>query len=150
MHMDWRVEHPPGFPVPRARVWLPWAPGPEDPADAPVHVSLTDFRPLRARDLPGIWRAGLRLRQGWYGLPGAVGLCLWTDLPGKRLGSVSVWTNLADLRRWVALPLHRRIMRTYRDRGTLRSATWALESFDPPVVVREARRRLDLSGAFPD
>jgi hypothetical protein len=51
-----------------------WAPGPASGADNAVVVSVTDFTAHRIRDLPGIALTGMRLRMGWYAMPGAVGL----------------------------------------------------------------------------
>lgn len=51
-----------------------------------VLVSLTEFRPHAWRDLPHMAWIALWLRAGWYGLPGAVGLYLWTDLPRRCAG----------------------------------------------------------------
>jgi hypothetical protein len=125
------------------RVWFPWQPGPEATADGPVVVSLTDFTMHSLRSLPGIARTGRRLGLGWYAVPGAVGLYLWTDPLRRRAGSLSVWTDLRAMRRWVGLPLHVATMRRYRTRGSVRSTTWHDESFDREAVVAEATRVLD-------
>jgi hypothetical protein len=117
-----------------------WMPGPELGTDGAVLVSVTDFRPDRVRDLPGVARAGLRLRMGWYAMRGAVGLCLWSLPLARRSGSVSVWTNEDDLRDFVGLPVHVEVMRRYRDRGILRSATWGAERFVSADVLDRARQ----------
>ncbi|MET9357933.1 hypothetical protein ABZY14_34020 [Streptomyces sp. NPDC006617] len=39
----------------------------------------------------------------------------------------------------MASPEHRRIARAYRHRGTLRSATWHADRFDPEAAQRAAR-----------
>jgi heme-degrading monooxygenase HmoA len=125
------------------RLWGAWAPGPEEAAAGPVVVSLTNFTMHTLRDLPGIWRAAIRLRRGWYGLPGAVGLYLWADAPSRQVGSVSVWTNEPDLHRWIGVPLHVAIMRRYRTRGFLRSAKWFSATVDRTAIRTEAARRLE-------
>jgi hypothetical protein len=116
-----------------------WAPGPAIGADSAVVVSVTDFTAHRIRDLPGIALTGLRLRMGWYAMPGAVGLWLWSVPMQARSGSVSVWTSEDDLRRFVGLPLHVDVMRRNRDRGTLRSTTWTADEFVRADVLRRAR-----------
>jgi heme-degrading monooxygenase HmoA len=128
--------------TPSPRLWLPWAAGPEERTAGPVLVSVTEFTMQHPRDLFGITTAALRLRQGWYGLPGAVGLYLWAAPLERRSGSVSVWTNREDLRRWVGLPLHVAIMRRYRTRGSLESTTWSSPAFDRASVHTEATRRI--------
>jgi hypothetical protein len=77
-------------------VWLPWMAGPHEETAQSVLVSLTEFRAHAWRDLPRMAWIGLALRAGWYGLPGAVGLYLWTDFPQRCVGSLSVWTDAAD------------------------------------------------------
>jgi hypothetical protein len=117
----------------------PWAPGPATGADSAVVVSVTDFAVHHRRHLPGVWLTGLRLRMGWYAMPGAVGLWLWSLPTRARGGSVSVWTSEDDLRRFVGLPLHVDVMRRNRDRGTLRSTTWTADEFLRADVLRRAR-----------
>ncbi|WP_436777769.1 hypothetical protein [Yinghuangia sp. YIM S09857] len=90
-------------------------------------VSVTDFTAHRGTDLPGIARAGFRLRRVWPTLDGAVGLWLWTIPRGRRAGSVAVWRDADAMRGFVGLPEHLAIMRHYRDRGTTRTCTWTVE-----------------------
>ncbi|HEV3093429.1 MAG TPA: hypothetical protein VGY30_02815 [Solirubrobacteraceae bacterium] len=124
-------------------VWLPWRPGPAAECEGPVVVSLTNFRAHRLRDVPGIYWNGLRLREGWYAMPGAIGLWLWgKPLERGRGGSVSVWQSEADLRRFVALPAHLAIMRKYRALGTLESATWQMDCFTPQAARAAAQERI--------
>lgn len=118
----------------------PWVPGPVREATGPVVVSVTSLTSDRHWDLPGIAVTGLRLRLGWYAMPGAVGVWLWT-LPGAaRTGSISVWTSTEDLRRFVGLPLHLDVMRRYRGRGTVLSTTWTEPTLDRADVLARARR----------
>ncbi|MEW9550697.1 antibiotic biosynthesis monooxygenase [Nonomuraea sp. NPDC050783] len=107
-----------------------WIAGPAPAGPGPLVVALTDYRAHRLLDLPGIARQGLALSRLWPELPGAVGMWLWSDLPGRRAGSLSVWRSEADLRAFVRLPEHVRIMRAYRDRGTLRSRTWEIATLE--------------------
>lgn len=55
---------------------------------------------------------------------------------------VSLWTDPADLQRWIGLPRHVEVMRRYRRRGAARSAQWACESFDRAATLAEAKQRL--------
>ena len=120
-------------------LFMPWAAGPVENASAVV-VSVTDFTTARLPDAPGVVRAGLRLRRGWYAMPGAVGLWLWSLPLERRSGSVSVWTSEEDLRRFVALPAHLAIMRRFSKAGTLRSEKWREERFVPADTILRARR----------
>jgi hypothetical protein len=122
--------------------WLPWQEGPEARHQGPATVSLTEFRATHVRDLPAIYLAGLRLREGWYAMPGAVGMWLWGDPLQLRGGSLTVWREKADLQRFVALPAHVAIMRRYRKRGHIESATWELEHCQPAQIRAAAAARL--------
>ena len=117
----------------------PWAAGPEATSDADVVVSVTHFAAHRRRDVPLIAGTGLRLRLGWFAMPGAVGLCLWSDPLAARSGSISVWTSEEDLRRFIRLPAHVAVMRRFRDRGVVRATSWSAGAFDPSAVVARAR-----------
>lgn len=117
-----------------------WTPGPVVTHTGQVIVSVTDFTARRHRDLPSIARTGLRLRQGWYAMPGAVGLWLWSLPLQARTGSISVWSDEADLRRFVRLPLHIEVMRHFSPRGTTRATTFTAEELVPAEVVDRAKR----------
>jgi hypothetical protein len=124
-------------------VWLPWRPGPAVSGEGPAMISVTDFRARRPWDLPHIYWTGLRLREGWYAMPGAIGLWLWGQpLARGRGGSVSVWESEADLRRFVALPAHLAIMRKYRTLGTLKSTTWQIDRFTRSEAREAAERTI--------
>jgi hypothetical protein len=99
-------------------------PGPVPRTDGTVVVSLTEFTARRRRDLPAIARDGLALSRGWWAMPGAIGVLLYLDVIAGSGGSLSVWATEEDLRRFIALPRHLAIMRKYRSRVTVRSATW--------------------------
>jgi heme-degrading monooxygenase HmoA len=115
--------------------------------DGPALVSVTDFHPHHARAAPGVFLSALRLREGWYAMPGALGMWLWTrPLQRGRCGSVSVWESEADMRRFVALPAHLAIMRKYRSLGTLNSATFSIDQ-PLPLAVREAAGRILADGS---
>jgi heme-degrading monooxygenase HmoA len=124
------------------RFWLPWREGPAARHTGPLVVSLTDFRAHHARDLPSVYLAGLRLREGWYAMPGAIGLWLWGQPLQRRGGSLTIWESNDDLRRFVSLPAHVAIMRRYRDRGTIASDTWEMNRFEASLVRERAEARL--------
>jgi hypothetical protein len=116
-----------------------WMPGPHDPMDAPIVVSVTEFLAHRRRELLGVALKGLRMRMGWYAMPGAVGLWLWSLPATARSGSISIWASEDDLERFITLPHHVDIMQRYGTRGTVRSATWQADKFEPRVVIERAR-----------
>ncbi|MEV5827063.1 hypothetical protein AB0L25_15920 [Spirillospora sp. NPDC052242] len=122
-----------------------WLAGPAT-APGPVLVSVTDFTCTRARDLPGVVRAGMALRRSWPELPGAVGLWLWSLPRERRCGSVSVWRDGAALHGFVRLPEHVAIMRRYRGRGEIRTVTWEADAFDPAATWARAARVIDQPG----
>jgi hypothetical protein len=122
-----------------APLLTPWMPGPVDPLGTPVVVSVTEFVADHRRDLPGVAFRGLRMRMGWYAMPGAVGLWLWS-LPARAVGgSISVWASEDDLERFVGLPHHVAIMQRYGTRGTVRSTKWHADKFEPSLIVERAR-----------
>jgi hypothetical protein len=110
-----------------------WVSGPT-PGQRPIFVSVTDFHVPRARDLLRVYVEGLRLRPAWASMPGAVGMWLWSKPLRRRAGSVSVWRDERDLRRFVLCARHRELMRRYRDAGELSSFGWLEESFDSERV----------------
>lgn len=113
-----------------------WIAGPAAERPGPLVAALTDFRTDRMLDLPGIARRGLSLSRLWPSLPGAVGMWLWADIPGRRVGSLSVWRSESDLREFVRLRAHVEITREYRHRGTLRSRTWQVGAVDRAALWR--------------
>ena len=96
-----------------------------------VVVSFTEFNAEHYRTLPGIFRAGFRLRQGWYAMDGAVGLLLWGQTLQARGGSLSVWTDEDSLQRFVRLPRHLEIVRKFHRRVRVRSVTWTQDWTGP-------------------
>lgn len=71
-------------------------------------------------------------------MTGAVGLWLWGKPLRRKAGSVSVWRDEEDLRRFVAWHRHRELMRRYGDAGTVTSRSWREERFDPRRALRQA------------
>jgi hypothetical protein len=124
--------------LPLAPLLTRWIPGPEAAADRDVMISVTDYSPRQLRHTAGVYLTGMRLRMGWYAMPGAVGLWLWALPWARRSGAISVWRTDADLRRFVRLPLHIDVMRRYRDRGTLTSTSWSAEEFTPENTLDRA------------
>jgi hypothetical protein len=117
----------------------PWMAGPHDPADAPVVVSVTDFTAHHLHTLPTVAVNGMRMRMGWYAMPGAVGLWLWSVPAAARSGSISIWATEGDLERFINLPHHVGIMQRYAPRGSVRSTTWTADTFDSHVILDRAR-----------
>ena len=126
-------------PAVAAPLLTPWMPGPVDPGDAPVVVSVTEFSAHHRRVLPGVAANGLRMRMGWYAMSGAVGMWLWMLPINGRGGSISVWASEEDLERFVTLPHHIEIMRRYGDRGSVRSTMWTADRFERGVILDRAR-----------
>ena len=116
-----------------------WKAGLAADLGGPILVSVTDFTADRLLDLPGITRAGYRLRRCWPELEGAVGMWLWTRPLERRVGSVAVWADEAALRGFVRSPAHVEIMRRYRRRGSISTTTWTAGAFDRDEVWRNAR-----------
>jgi hypothetical protein len=122
-----------------APLLTPWMPGPVKPLDRSVVVSVTEFDSDHRRDLPGVVLKGLRMRMGWYAMPGAVGLWLWS-LPARAVGgSISVWASEDDLERFIGLPHHVNIMQRYGTRGTVRSTKWQADKFESRPILERAR-----------
>jgi heme-degrading monooxygenase HmoA len=90
--------------------------------------------------LAGIVLTGIRLRRVLTGMSGAIGVTLYFQVRRRRVGSISVWENKADLRRFVMHPEHVPVMHKYRSRGTVRGATWETDHFDLPDAWSEAKR----------
>ncbi|MCA2225157.1 hypothetical protein [Nonomuraea aurantiaca] len=119
-----------------------WTSGPAADIVGPVLVAVTAYQADRARDLPGIYRAGIALRRDWPDLEGAVGMWLWTRPLELRCGSVSIWRDEQALRGFVGWPEHVTIVRRYRGRGRLTSTTWNAAGFEPAAIWSEARPHL--------
>ncbi|MCV7115270.1 hypothetical protein [Mycolicibacterium setense] len=120
-----------------------WMSGPASAGDGPVVVSVTEYAAHSLRHLPGVAYSGMRMREGWYAMPGAVGLWLWS-LPASGLsGSISVWTSQEALQQFIILPHHVDIMRRYRDRGDVRSTTWEDDTFDRVGTIARAREWIE-------
>jgi hypothetical protein len=122
-----------------APVLTRWMPGPVDPRDAQVVVSVTEFSAHHRRELPRVAANGLRMRMGWYAMPGAVGMWLWMMPAAGCGGSISVWAREDDLERFITLPHHVDIMRRYGDRGTVRSTTWTADRCERAAILERAR-----------
>jgi hypothetical protein len=120
---------------------VPWKAGPEATGGA-VFVSVTDFHVARYRDLPAVWLAGLRLRQAWPHLPGAIGLWLWAQPMRRRGGAVSVWRSSDDLGAFLRWPPHVEVIRRFGSAGRLESHSWQAPRFDRDEVWAWARATL--------
>ena len=125
-----------------------WKTGGGPPPDGPVHVSMNDYLVHGARDIPRVALAGLRFRHAWPSTEGALGLWVANTPSGRRQISVSVWRAPEDLRHFVRTPVHRRVMRDFRDAGDLHTNAWTAERFDRALIWRQAQDRL--LGRVPD
>jgi hypothetical protein len=119
-----------------------WKSGSREPVLGPVHVSMNDFLIHRLRDVPRVAFEGFRLRGRWPDTEGALGLWVAAFRGGRRQISISIWRGPDDLRRFVRSPEHLRIMRSYRDTGTLCTTAWTAERFDPALILEQGVERL--------
>lgn len=119
-------------------LWSKWTPGASVGATGQLLVSVTDFTANRFRDLPRAAAAGFTLGGGWKDTDGAVGMWLWFMPTQRRCGSLSIWTGNEALRRFVGSSEHMVIVRAYRNRGTMNSDSWGVESTLPRQKIREA------------
>jgi hypothetical protein len=126
-------------------IWVPWTRGPAEP-EGPVLVSVTDYVPRSVRHYPNVVLTGLRLRQGWFALDGAIGLLLHGRPLLRRSGSLSFWTSEEALEGYVTLPRHVQVMRRYRELGELRATRWTQPRFDLDAARRTALKWLDEGG----
>ncbi|MPY50800.1 hypothetical protein [Streptomyces acidicola] len=119
-----------------------WTAGQAHGHSGPVLVSVTDFTLDRLRDLPGVYGEARRLAAHWPELDGAYGMWLWTIPTARRCGAVAVWRDTAALHGFIAWPPHVAVMRAYKGRGTLASATWQADGFDPRATWSRAQAAL--------
>lgn len=121
----------------------PWKTGPHAAVAGPVVVSATRFHYRRWRTMPLVAWHALRLRRGWPRRDGAVALCTGGETSGPVSLSLSVWRSEDDLRRFLASPEHRGLVRGYRSRlvGS-RSVVFELERFDRDRAWTEGVARL--------
>lgn len=119
-----------------------WLPGASDATRSPVVVSFTDFHAESEQDWQQIAELGMKLAESWPIMHGAVGLWLWGKPAEWRGGSLSVWDSGTDLRRFIRWPVHAEIMKTWRGRVRVESASWADERFVPTLAWRRAEERM--------
>ncbi|MFZ6768015.1 hypothetical protein ACO0LM_13130 [Undibacterium sp. Di26W] len=117
-------------------IWSKWMPGPAVMATGKLLVSFTDFKVNRFLDLPQAALAGFDLRRGWADMDGAVGMWLWFMPTQKRCGSLTVWTDEVSLRQFVRSPEHMVIVKAYRNRGSMNSSTWEVDSRTRRLTIR--------------
>jgi hypothetical protein len=94
-------------------------------------VSFTDFHSDSEEDWQQIAALGMKLAESWPIMRGAVGLWLWGKQVEWRGGSLSIWESYPDLRRFIRWPVHVAIMKNWRARIRVRSASWDDEQFVP-------------------
>jgi hypothetical protein len=128
-----------------------WLPGPSDETKSPVVVSLTDFHSNCDQDWQQIAELGMKLAESWPIMRGAVGLWLWGKPAEWRGGSLSVWDSNADLRRFIRWPVHVAIMKNWRGRIRVQSASWDDDRFVPSQAWLRAEAQMlaprDISAA---
>jgi cation diffusion facilitator CzcD-associated flavoprotein CzcO len=127
---------------PSAMLNIPWKTGAAAAERGAVLMAATETRVGRYRDLPGAAIAAMRLRRGWPTLDGAVALSLAAQPLTRTTRSISVWQSEEHLLQFLRSPAHLAIVRRYRGRLSIRSATWSSESFDPARAHDEAERQL--------
>jgi hypothetical protein len=125
-----------------------WTDGPQAAPTGPVLVSVTDFLIPSARNRISAWAQTPAMRRLCASMPGALGFWLWVKPLRRRSGSVSIWRDEEELRRFVSRPSHVEIMRRYRGAGEVTAATWWGERFDAAQIWTTAEPRL--SGHDPE
>jgi hypothetical protein len=108
-----------------------WLPGPSAGTQSPVVVSFTDFHSHSDEDWQQIAQLGMKLADSWPIMGGAVGLWLWGKPAERRGGSLSIWDSTADLHRFIRWPVHVAIMKSWRGRIRVQSASWDDDRFGP-------------------
>lgn len=124
-------------------VLMPWKPGPRHDISGPVYIGITDFRSQSEADGRQVYELGLMLGETWPVMQGAVGLWLWGRPAEFRGGSISVWENESDMRRFVRWPTHAKIMRAWRGRISVGFHAWNAEVFDPAEALTRARDTIE-------
>ncbi|OBH87575.1 hypothetical protein A5681_13140 [Mycobacterium scrofulaceum] len=119
-----------------------WLPGPCDSTRLPVVVSYTDFHAGSEKDWHRVAELGMKLAESWPIMHGAVGLWVWGKPAEWRGGSLSVWHSGSDLRRFIRWPVHAEIMKNWRGRLRVESASWTDERFVPTAVWRRAEEHM--------
>jgi|SRR5271155_3167075 hypothetical protein len=128
-----------------------WLAGPHHGTKSSVVVSFTDFRADSDEDFQRIFHTGMKLRESWPIMRGAVGLWLWGKPAEFCGGALSVWESRDDLRRFVRWPVHTAIIKEWRGRIEVFSDSWDDERFDPRQAWSRAeihmRKTRDLPSA---
>lgn len=132
-----------------------WQPGPvahELSSCTGLLVSVTEFTGHSSAATVSSVLSGFRLRRSWPGTPGAIGLWLWMDATVRwpRTGSVALWQDRRSLGEFVARPDHRRIVRSHRHRGVVRSAVWRTDEVHRSATWHAAVRVLTGDVAWPE
>jgi hypothetical protein len=128
---------------------LPWTTIRPAPADGEVVVLASRLELPSLRLVPGFMRRALAVHRATRRADGAVGASLLAQPAAKVFWTLSAWEDEASLRRFVADPAHRDVMRRYR--GTVRHATfttWTVPAGSPlPPSWDEARARVEAAAA---
>jgi hypothetical protein len=126
-----------------------WLPGPSDGTESPVVVSFTDFHADSDKDWEQISELGMKLAESWPIMRGAVGLWLWGKPAECRGGSLSIWDSRADLGRFIRWPVHVAIMKNWRGRIRVQSASWNDERFVSAQIWLRAEEHMRVARGIP-
>ena len=100
--------------------------------------------------IPGFFRAAFKVRRQVRAAPGALGVALIAQPGQKTFWTLSAWTDVAALHRFVAASPHREIMAKYGPRlAGSGFETFEIDAFEVPAknsnahdLWAEAKRRL--------
>lgn len=129
---------------------LKWRAGSLADWPGPYLVSTTRFTYRHLHRMPKVYWYGLKLRQSWPAVEGAVGLSIMSDLATKTTYTVPVWRGDADLLRWVRSADHAPLMRSFRPHlASSAAATWLPDRFELRSAWRDALTMVALPFAGP-
>lgn len=121
---------------------LPPSHGPESArTGTPTIVQASVLRLRRFRDVPAFMTATLRLRSAFAESPGAIEMSVRAAPLRLTFWTLSQWRSDADLRGFVAHPVHRDVMRRFRP--AMRSSdfvTWHTTDDQAPTWTHAAHR----------
>ena len=119
-----------------------WLPGPSDGTQSPVVVSFIDFHSRFRRGLAANTELGMKLAQSRPIMRGAVGLWLWLKPAERRGGLLSIWDSNADLRRFIRWPVHVALIKNWRARVRVQSASLDDQRFVPAQAWLRAEAQM--------
>lgn len=121
----------------------PFKRGPADGQDGTVLVIATRTTFRHVWYMPLIVRHGLKLRDAWAEVDGAVGVTMAADFRRRTTYSLSAWTSEACFMQWFRSPYHASLVRRYRSRvASADTIRWHTDDFAPQGGWQQAMRRL--------